>query len=72
MADEPDLPPYGNGTLPPGIRSRSIVEVNGLSVHILEAGYETVLQGSPERQISDRILPAGASRPAAPCLPVGD
>jgi hypothetical protein len=32
---------YGNGTLPPGIRSRSIANVNGLNVHILEAGYET-------------------------------
>jgi hypothetical protein len=35
-----NLPPYGNGTLPPGIRSGPIANVNGLTVHILEAGYE--------------------------------
>src|ERR1051325_7759357 len=34
------LPPYGNGTIPAGIRSRAIPNVNGLSVHILEAGFE--------------------------------
>src|SRR6516162_9612376 len=39
--DIANLPPYGNGTLPPGIRSRSIANVNGLTVHILEAGYES-------------------------------
>jgi pimeloyl-ACP methyl ester carboxylesterase len=31
---------YGNGTLPKGVRSRMIHGVNGLDVHILEAGYE--------------------------------
>ena len=35
------LPPYGNGTIPAGIRSRQIANVNGMTVHILEAGYET-------------------------------
>jgi hypothetical protein len=35
------LPVYGNGTLSAGIRSRQIVNVNGMTVHILEAGYET-------------------------------
>ena len=39
-ADTANLPPYGNGTLLPGIRSRRIANVNGLTVHILEAGYE--------------------------------
>src|SRR5262249_34613621 len=39
--DIASLPPYGNGTLPPDIRSRSIAGVNGMSVHILEAGHET-------------------------------
>src|SRR5262245_16271597 len=38
--DIANLPAYGNGTLPPGIRSRPIANVNGLTVHILEAGYE--------------------------------
>lgn len=32
--------PYGEGTLPQGVRSRMVQEVNGLSVHLLEAGYE--------------------------------
>jgi pimeloyl-ACP methyl ester carboxylesterase len=32
---------YGNGTLSEGIRSRSIRGVNGLDVHLLEAGYES-------------------------------
>lgn len=32
---------YGKGTLPAGVRSRMIHAVNGLDVHILEAGYET-------------------------------
>ncbi|SFO33308.1 alpha/beta hydrolase fold [Sphingomonas sp. OK281] len=32
--------PYGNGTLPAGIRSRMIRGVNGLDMHILEAGFE--------------------------------
>jgi pimeloyl-ACP methyl ester carboxylesterase len=31
---------YGNGTLSKAIRSRTIHGVNGLDVHILEAGYE--------------------------------
>lgn len=31
---------YGDGTLPKGIRSRMIHGVNGLDVHILEAGHE--------------------------------
>ena len=35
------LPAYGNGTIPAGIRSRQIANVNGMTVHILEAGYET-------------------------------
>ena len=34
------LPPYGNGTIPAGIRSRAVAGVNGLTVHMLEAGFE--------------------------------
>ena len=56
-----DLPPYSNGTLPPGIRSRAIRGVNGLTVHILEAGYESsgrravlLLHGFPELAYSWR------------------
>lgn len=32
---------YGNGTLPDGVRSRMIHDVNGLDVHILEAGHDS-------------------------------
>lgn len=32
--------PFGDGVLSPGIRSRLIPGVNGLTVHILEAGFE--------------------------------
>jgi hypothetical protein len=50
-------PSYGNGTLAPEIRSRAIAGVNGLRVHVLEAGFETagrpavlLLHGFPELQ----------------------
>src|ERR1700681_4612698 len=45
-ADFANLPPYGNSTLPPGIRSRTVSNVNGLTVHILEGAFET--QGGPD------------------------
>src|SRR5262245_47656748 len=55
------LPPYGNGTLPPGIRSRNVANVNGMTVHMLEAGFETpgrppvmLLHGFPELAYSWR------------------
>src|SRR6266700_7826990 len=69
-ADTANLPPYGNGTLPPGIRSRRIANVNGLTVHILEAGYEIpgrpavlLLHGFPELAYSWRkvMLPLAAA-----------
>jgi hypothetical protein len=40
-ADIAGLPPYGNSTLPLGIRSRRVSNVNGMTVHLLEAGFET-------------------------------
>ena len=66
------LPPYGNGTIftgPGGIRSRQIPNVNGLTMHILEAGYETpgrpavlLLHGFPELAYSWRkVMPALAA-----------
>src|SRR5437868_6905610 len=64
------LPPYGNGTIPPEIRSRSVANVNGLTVHILEAGFETsnrpavlLLHGFPELAYSWRkvMLPLAKS-----------
>src|SRR4030095_4993543 len=64
------LPPYGNSMIPPGIRSRLVPNVNGLTVHMLEAGYESagrpailLLHGFPELAYSWRkvMLPlAGA------------
>ena len=32
--------PYGNGTIPRGIRVRAVPNVNGLTVNILEAGFD--------------------------------
>src|SRR5215470_8450256 len=56
-----ELPPYGNGTLAPGIRSRVVNNNNGLMVHVLEAGYEVtgrpavlLLHGFPELAYSWR------------------
>jgi pimeloyl-ACP methyl ester carboxylesterase len=38
-ARTPDRTVYGAGTLPPGIRSRIVPGVNGIAMHVLEAGY---------------------------------
>src|SRR5260221_10969655 len=69
QTDFSKLPPYGNGTLPSGIRSRHIANVNGMTVHILDAGYEApgrpsvlLLHGFPELAYSWRkIIPALAA-----------
>jgi pimeloyl-ACP methyl ester carboxylesterase len=52
---------YGATTLSPGIRSRLVQDINGLSIHILEAGYEAagrpcilLLHGFPELAYSWR------------------
>ncbi len=52
---------YGEGTLPAGIRSRHIAGINGLTMHVLEAGFETsgrpcivLLHGFPELAYSWR------------------
>ena len=64
------LPPYGNGTLPAGIRSRNVDNGNGLSVHVLEAGFESpgrpgllLLHGFPELSYSWRkvMLPLASA-----------
>jgi len=64
------LPPYGNGTIPAGIRSRTVANVNGLTVHMLEAGFERqgrpavlLLHGFPELAYSWRkvMLPLAAA-----------
>jgi pimeloyl-ACP methyl ester carboxylesterase len=70
QTDVSKLPPYGNGRLPAGIRARHISNVNGLTVHILEAGYETsgrpavlLLHGFPELAYSWRnvLVPLAAA-----------
>jgi pimeloyl-ACP methyl ester carboxylesterase len=63
--DPASLPPYGNGTLPAAIRSRMVDGVNGLTVHVLEAGFEEagrptvlLLHGFPELAYSWRkVMP---------------
>ena len=61
QTDFSKLPPYGNGTIPDGIRARHIAGVNGMAVHVLESGYETpnrpavlLLHGFPELAYSWR------------------
>lgn len=53
--------PYGLGTLPAGIRSRIVPGVNGIAMHVLEAGHETpgrpallLVHGFPELAYSWR------------------
>src|SRR3982750_3586570 len=63
MTDLPDIP------LPAGIRSRYVDDINGLRMHVLEAGFETkgrpcvlLLHGFPELAFSWRkVMPALAS-----------
>jgi pimeloyl-ACP methyl ester carboxylesterase len=52
---------YGEATLPDGIRSRLVSRINGLTMHVLEAGFETagrpcvlLLHGFPELAYSWR------------------
>src|SRR5258706_4126311 len=55
--------------LPSGIRSRFVADINGLRMHVLEAGYETrgrpcllLLHGFPELSFSWRkVMPALAA-----------
>jgi pimeloyl-ACP methyl ester carboxylesterase len=57
---------FGDGTLPPGIRSRVIPNINGIAMHVLEAGFETpgrpgvlLVHGFPELAYSwRRVMPA--------------
>lgn len=68
--DHSNLPPYGNSTLPAGIRSRIVNNINGLAMHVLEAGFEPkgrpcvlLLHGFPELAYSWRriMLPLAAA-----------
>lgn len=56
-----ELPPLDSAILPPGIRARFVENVNGLRMHVLEAGFETpgrpcllLLHGFPELAYSWR------------------
>ena len=68
--DVSNLPPYGNSTLPDGIRSRMVDNINGLAIHMLGEGFETkgrpcilLLHGFPELAYSWRkvMLPLAAA-----------
>jgi len=70
QTDLAGIPPYGNGTLPVGIRSRAVAGVNGMTAHMLEAGFEepgrpavVLLHGFPELAYSWRkvMLPLAAA-----------
>lgn len=58
-----ELPPYPAAWLPAGVRSRYVNNINGLRIHVLEAGYETanrpallLLHGFPELAYSWRNI----------------
>jgi len=63
------MKPLETPVLPPGIRSRFVDEINGLKVHILEAGFDApgrqlvlMLHGFPEIAYSWRkVMPALAA-----------
>ena len=65
-----ELGPLDENSLPPGIRSRFVSDINGLRMHVLEAGFEQrgrplvlLLHGFPELAFSWRkvILPLAAA-----------
>src|ERR1700751_3096014 len=65
-----ELPPLQDDVLPSGVRSRFVRAINGLRVHVLEAGFETggrrlvlLLHGFPELAYSWRkvMLPLAAA-----------
>jgi pimeloyl-ACP methyl ester carboxylesterase len=60
-----ELPPLPDDVLPSGVRSRFVSNINGLRMHVLEAGFETrgrplvlLLHGFPELAYSWRKLMA--------------
>src|ERR1041385_1107672 len=64
-----ELAGYAENALPSGIRARFVDDVNGLRMHVLEAGYETpgrpavlLLHGFPELAYSWRkVMPSLAA-----------
>jgi hypothetical protein len=70
LSQASDAAPYGNGTLPADIRSRLISGVNGITMHVLEAGFDPngrpgvlLVHGFPELAYSWRkvMLPLAAA-----------
>src|SRR6478609_10350196 len=67
MAPFEKLPPYGNNTLPAGVRPRLVPNVNGLTVNMLEAGTQgrplvVLIHGFPNLGYSWRkVMPAFAA-----------
>ena len=67
--EAPEAVPYSSAVLPRGIRSRFVNNINGLRMHVLEAGFETrgrggvvLLHGFPELAYSWRkVMPAIAA-----------
>lgn len=66
----PPIAPLAAATLPDGVRARLLPDINGLAMHILEAGFETsgrpcvlLLHGFPELAYSWRkvMLPLAAA-----------
>ena len=66
MAQRDEIGPYADGVLPPGVHSRFVANVNGLRMHVLEAGSKAaaragvlLLHGFPELAYSwRRLMPA--------------
>src|ERR1051325_1367053 len=65
-----DLAPLSDATLPAGIRARFVPDINGLTMHVLEAGFAApgrplllLLHGFPELAYSWRkvMLPLAAA-----------
>jgi pimeloyl-ACP methyl ester carboxylesterase len=61
--NDTELPPLDAAVLPPGIRSRFVPGVNGMRMHVLEAGFETLyrplvllMHGFPELAYSWRKI----------------
>jgi pimeloyl-ACP methyl ester carboxylesterase len=66
----PEAVPYSPAVLPPGVRSRFVNNINGLRMHVLEAGFEVkgrpavvLLHGFPELAYSWRkvMLPIASA-----------
>ncbi len=66
VPDQTASAPYGTDVLPPGIRSRVLDNINGIRMHVLEAGFEAgnrpavlLIHGFPELAYSWRKVMPG-------------